>query len=126
MEKKRKLGVWERFLTVWVLLCITAGIAMGRLLPQISDVLSRMEVARVSIPVAFCLFWMIYPIMVQIDFKRVVKAGRTPKPIAATLISNWGIKPFTMAFLAWLFMAVVFKRFIPYDDALQYRAGMIL
>lgn len=126
MEKKRRLGAWERFLTIWVLLCIAAGIAMGRLLPQISDLLSRMEVAHVSIPVAFCLFWMIYPIMVQIDFRRVMKAGRTPRPIAATLISNWGVKPFTMAFLAWFFMAIVFKRFIPYDDALQYRAGMIL
>jgi len=126
VPEKRRLGIWEKFLTIWVLLCITAGIALGRLLPQISRTLSRMEVAHISVPVAFCLFWMIYPIMVQIDFKRVVRAGRTPKPIAATLISNWGIKPFTMAFFAWLFMAVVFRRYIPHDDALQYRAGMIL
>ncbi|MFQ5905083.1 MAG: ACR3 family arsenite efflux transporter [bacterium] len=126
MAERRKPGIWEKFLTIWVLLCIAAGIFLGRLLPQVSRVLSRMEVAHVSVPVAFCLFWMIYPIMVQIDFRRVVRAGRTPRPIAATLISNWGIKPFTMAVFAWLFMAVVFRRFIPHDDALQYRAGMIL
>jgi ACR3 family arsenite transporter len=124
--RKRELGLWERFLTIWVLLCIGAGIVLGRLLPVISETLSRMEVAHVSIPVAFCLFWMIYPIMVQIDFRRVLRAGRTPKPIAATLVSNWAIKPFTMAFFAWFFMSVVFSRFIPYEDALQYRAGMIL
>ena len=124
--RRRELGVWDRFLTLWVLLCIGVGIALGRLLPGISATLSRMEVAHVSIPVAFCLFWMIYPIMVQIDFKRVLRAGRTPKPIAATLVSNWAIKPFTMAFFAWFFMSVVFTRFIPAEDALQYRAGMIL
>ena len=124
--KKRELGVWEKFLTIWVLLCIGAGIALGRFFPVISGTLSKMEVAHVSIPVAFCLFWMIYPIMVQIDFRRVLKAGRTPKPIAATLLSNWAIKPFTMAFFAWFFISIVFSRFIATEDALQYRAGMIL
>jgi ACR3 family arsenite transporter len=126
MPQERRLGVWERFLSVWVLLCIAAGIILGRLLPQVSSALSRLEVAHVSLPVAFCLFCMIYPIMVQIDFRRVLRAGRTPKPIAATLVSNWAIKPFTMAFLAWFFLAVVFRRFIPVEDALQYRAGIIL
>ncbi len=126
MSVERKLGVWEKFLSIWVLFCIAAGILLGRLLPQISSMLSRLEVAHVSLPVAFCLFWMIYPIMVQIDFRRVVRAGRTPKPIVATLISNWAVKPFTMAFLAWFFLAVVFRRFIPGQDAQQYRAGIIL
>jgi ACR3 family arsenite transporter len=126
MPEKRQLGIWERFLSLWVLLCIGAGVSLGRLLPQISTALSRMEIAHVSLPVAFCLFWMIYPIMVQIDYRRVVRAGRAPKPIAATLISNWAIKPFTMAFFAWLFLVVIFRRFIPAEDALQYRAGMIL
>lgn len=125
-QEKRELGIWEKYLSVWVGLCIVTGIGLGRIFPKISDALGRLEVAHISVPIAICLFWMIYPIMVQIDFRRVVRAGRTPKPIAATLIMNWGIKPFTMALFAWLFLAVVFKRFLSPDMALQYRAGMIL
>ncbi len=124
--QKRKLGIWEKFLSLWVALCIITGILLGRILPQISDGLSRLEVAHISIPIAICLFWMIYPIMVQIDFRRVIRAGRTPKPIASTLIMNWGIKPFTMAFFAWLFLGVIFKDFLSPEMALMYRAGMIL
>lgn len=124
--EKRELGIWEKYLSVWVGLCIGAGIILGRIFPQISNILGKLEVAHVSVPIAICLFWMIYPIMVQIDFRRVIRAGRTPRPIAATLIMNWGIKPFTMAFLAWLFLSVIFKRFLSPDMALQYRAGMIL
>jgi ACR3 family arsenite transporter len=123
---RRGLGLWEKYLTLWVFLCIIAGIALGRLFPGLSVTLSRLEIANVSIPIAICLFWMIYPIMVQIDFRRVAIASRTPKPIATTLIANWGIKPFTMAFFAWLFLGVVFKTFIPPETALEYRAGMIL
>lgn len=120
------LGLWEKYLTIWVLLCIIAGIILGRLLPGFSVVLSKIEVAKVSIPIAICLFWMIYPIMVQIDFRRVIVAGKTPKPIATTLIANWAIKPFTMAFLAWIFLGVIFKNLLPTETALEYRAGMIL
>jgi len=125
-EKSRGLGLWEKYLTLWVFLCIVAGIVLGRLFPGISVTLSGLEVANVSLPIAICLFWMIYPIMVQIDFRRVVVASKTPKPIVTTLIVNWGIKPFTMALFAWLFLGVVFKTFIPYETALEYRAGMIL
>ena len=126
VEKPKGLGLWEKYLTVWVFLCIIAGIALGRIFPELSVALSKLEVANVSIPIAVCLFWMIYPIMVQIDFRRVVAAGRMPKPIATTLIANWGIKPFTMALFAWFFLSVVFKNFIPHETALEYRAGMIL
>jgi ACR3 family arsenite transporter len=125
-KKKRGLGIWEKYLTLWVFLCIIAGIALGRIFPGLSITLSKLEVANVSLPIAICLFWMIYPIMVQIDFRRVVIASKTPKPIATTLIANWAIKPFTMAFFAWLFLGVLFKAFIPEETALQYRAGMIL
>jgi len=125
-DEKRKLWIWEKYLSVWVAMCIIAGIILGRIFPQISDALSKLEVAHVSIPIAICLFWMIYPIMVQIDFGRLIRAGRTPKPIAATLIMNWAIKPFTMAFFAWLFLGVIFRGFLSPDMALQYRAGMIL
>ncbi|MDO9574911.1 MAG: ACR3 family arsenite efflux transporter [bacterium] len=123
---ERKLGIWERYLTLWVGLCIITGVGLGRLFPEISNILGRFEIAHISIPIAICLFFMIYPIMVQIDFKQVIKAGKTPKPIVATLIINWCIKPFTMAFLAWLFLGVLFKGFLSPEMALQYRAGMIL
>ena len=125
-EKKRELGIWDKYLTLWVLLCIAAGIGLGELFPQIAEVLGGLTVANVSIPVAVCLFFMIYPIMVQIDFGQVIKAARTPKPIITTLVANWLIKPFTMAFFAWLFMGVIFKGFLATDIAQSYRAGMIL
>ncbi len=125
-QKERKLGIWDKYLTIWVALCIGAGIGLGKAFPGISEVLSDLTVASVSIPVAICLFLMIYPIMVQIDFGQVVRAARTPKPIVTTLAVNWAIKPFTMAFFAWLFMGVVFKDFLSPDVAQDYRAGMIL
>ncbi len=125
-EKERRLGVWEKYLSLWVALCIGVGIGLGKAFPQLSSILDELTVANVSIPVAICLFFMIYPIMVQIDFNDVVKAARTPKPIITTLVANWAIKPFTMAFFAWLFMAVVFKDFLSPEMAQQYRAGLIL
>ena len=125
-EKERRLGVWEKYLSLWVALCIGAGIGIGKVFPKISDVLGGLTVANVSVPVAICLFLMIYPIMVQIDFSQVKKAVRTPKPIITTLVANWAVKPFTMAFFAWLFMGVVFKGFLLPEIAQEYRAGMIL
>jgi ACR3 family arsenite transporter len=125
-KKQRRLTVWEKYLTLWVVLCIGAGIGLGRAFPQISTALGKLTVAEVSIPVAICLFGMIYPIMVQIDFAQVRRAARTPKPILTTLVANWAIKPFTMAFFAWLFLGVIFKGFLTPEAALEYRAGMIL
>lgn len=124
MEKK--LGFFERYLTLWVIFCILVGIGLGRLFPQISVILNKFQYAHVSLPIAICLFFMIYPIMVQIDFKKVIKAGKTPKPVLLTLVVNWGIKPFSMAFFAWLFMSFVWKSFITSEMAGQYSAGMIL
>ncbi|PKK85823.1 MAG: arsenical-resistance protein [Thermoplasmata archaeon HGW-Thermoplasmata-1] len=126
IAKERNLGFFEKYLTLWVALCIGAGILLGRLLPGIGDALGAFEYYNVSIPIAICLFFMMYPIMVNIDFREVVKAGKTPKPVALTLVVNWGIKPFTMAFIAWLFMKHVWAPFIPGDAATQYIAGMIL
>jgi ACR3 family arsenite transporter len=126
LTKERNLGIWEKYLTFWVTLCIVIGIALGRVFPFFSYFLGKLEIAHISIPVAICLFTMIYPIMVQIDFTQIIEAGKTPKPIAATLIMNWMIKPFTMAFFAWLFLGVIFASFLKPDFALQYRAGLIL
>jgi ACR3 family arsenite transporter len=121
-----RLGFFEKYLSLWVILCILAGIGLGRAYPQIADTLAELSYAQVSIPIAICLFFMIYPIMVQIDFRQVVKAGKTPKPVALTLLVNWGIKPFTMAFFAWLFMGIIWKPYISSDLASEYIAGMIL
>ncbi len=126
MQQEKRLGIWEKYLSLWVALCIGAGIGMGKVFPQISDVLGGLTVANVSVPIAVCLFLMIYPIMVQIDFSQVKRAVRTPKPIITTLVANWVVKPFTMAFFAWLFMGVVFKGFLSPEIAQEYRAGMIL
>jgi ACR3 family arsenite transporter len=125
-ETERRLGFWEKYLSLWVALCIGAGIGVGKVFPQVSDILGGLTVANVSIPVAVCLFLMIYPIMVQIDFGQVVRAARTPKPIIATLVANWAVKPFTMALFAWLFLGIVFKGFLSPALAQEYRAGMIL
>ena len=126
MAEERKLGLWEKYLYVWVALCILVGITIGKLVPQISDALARLEVASVSIPIAICLFAMIYPIMVQISFEEVKKAVKAPKPIGLTLFMNWVIKPFTMALFAWFFLNIVFGQFLTATQIQQYRAGMIL
>ncbi|MEM4188567.1 MAG: ACR3 family arsenite efflux transporter [Candidatus Hadarchaeum sp.] len=126
MKVERKLSLWEKYLTLWVTLCIVVGILLGRTFPQISQILAEFEVAQVSIPIAVCLFFMIYPIMVQIDFKEVKKAIRSPKPVGLTLFMNWAIKPFTMAFFAWFFLSIVFGQFLTPEQIQQYRAGMIL
>lgn len=102
------------------------GIGLGRIFPGISEALSGIQFADVSIPIAVCLFFMIYPIMVQIDFRKVIEAGKTPKPVALTLFVNWAIKPFTMAFFAWLFMTILWAPFISSENASSYAAGMIL
>jgi len=124
--KERRLGVFERYLTVWVLLCMIAGMLLGSAFPRAAGFLNSLQIAHVSIPIAILLFFMMYPIMVQIDFRHVVMAGKTPKPVAITLIVNWAIKPFTMMFFAWLFMTRIFAPFIPEEMAQQYVAGMIL
>ncbi|UCF09276.1 MAG: ACR3 family arsenite efflux transporter [Thermoplasmata archaeon] len=126
MPREKRLGFFEKYLSIWVAVCIMVGIVLGRTFPGIAEALNSFQYANVSLPIAICLFFMIYPIMVQIDFKKVIDAGKTPKPVAVTLFVNWAIKPFSMAFLAWLFMAVLWAPFISSDNASQYTAGMIL
>jgi len=125
-EKRRSLGLWEKYLTLWVALCIVAGTVLGLAVPQISAVLSRLEMYNISLPIGICLFAMIYPIMVQISFAEVKESVKAPKPIALTLIMNWAIKPFTMAFFGWLFLEVMFSPYLGAANARQYNAGLIL
>jgi ACR3 family arsenite transporter len=111
------LGFFERYLTVWVLLCIGGGILLGKLAPGIAHGLDGMALVVggapvVSVPIAVCLFFMMYPIMVKIDFGEVIKAGRSVKPVSLTLVVNWAIKPFTMYAICLLFLGVLFRQFI--------------
>lgn len=126
MEKKQGISFFERYLTVWVALCIVVGIAVGQLLPVIPDTLSRFEYANVSIPVAILIWLMIYPMMLKVDFQSVKNVGKRPKGIMITCVTNWLIKPFTMFGIAWLFFYVIFKSFIPAELANQYLAGAVL
>lgn len=125
-QKQEGIGFFERYLTLWVALCIIAGVIIGKFIPAIPETLSRFEYANVSIPVAILIWLMIFPMMMKVDFNSVKNVGRRPKGIVITGITNWVIKPFTMFGLAWLFFFVVFKSLIPEDLARQYLAGAVL
>jgi len=114
------MSFFERYLTVWVVVCIAAGILLGKTAPGVAQTLDGFSIfvngaPVVSIPIAVCLFFMMYPIMVKIDFAEVVKAGKSPKPVGLTLFVNWAVKPFTMYAIAFLFLGVLFKGFIGAD-----------
>jgi ACR3 family arsenite transporter len=120
------MGLFERFLTLWVALAIVAGVLIGQFAPAIPETLSRFEVAQVSIPVAVLIWAMIFPMMVQVDFTSVLGVRRQPKGLIITTAVNWLIKPFTMFAIAWFFFTVVFAPLIPADRANEYLAGAIL
>ncbi len=119
MVAEKKLNIFEKYLTLWVLFCIAGGILLGKIAPGIALKLDAMSVYQVSIPIAICLFFMMYPIMVKIDFSEVVKAAKTPKPVAMTLVVNWAIKPFTMYLFAYLFLGVLFRKFLPGTEIIK-------
>ena len=114
------LNIFEKYLTIWVLVCIVSGILLGRFAPGVATFLDGLaiyvgEAPVVSIPIAICLFFMMYPIMVKIDFAEVIKAGKTPKPVLLTLFVNWGVKPFTMVAIANFFLGFLFLTLIGSD-----------
>ncbi len=120
------LGFFAKYLTVWVAICIVAGVILGQVLPVIPETLSKFEYANVSIPVAILIWLMIYPMMLKIDFSSIVNATKKPKGLLVTCVTNWLIKPFTMYAIAAFFLYVVFKALIPADLAKQYLAGAVL
>ena len=122
----KDLDLFGRYLTVWVALCIVVGVALGRFLPAVPETLSRYTVAQVNLPVALLIWAMIFPMMVQIDFRSLLEVRRQPRGITITLVTNWLIKPFTMFFFAWLFLQVIFAPFIEAGLAREYVAGAIL
>lgn len=128
MRKKKLEGIsfFERYLTVWVILCIGAGLLIGKFLPVIPQTLNRFEYAKVSIPVAVLIWLMIYPMMLKIDFESIKRAASNIKGVTITTTINWIIKPFTMYIFVVLFFKYVFKEFIPSTLADEYIAGAVI
>jgi arsenite transporter len=120
------MSVFERWLTLWVFLCIVAGIALGQVAPGPVRALGAMEVARVNIPVGLLIWVMIIPMLLKIDFGALHQVREHVKGIGVTLVINWLVKPFSMAFLAWLFIRVLFAPYLPADQIDSYIAGLIL
>lgn len=127
-EKAAKLpmSVFERYLTLWVALCIVAGIVLGQCLPSVFQSIGRMELAQVNLPVGLLIWVMIVPMLVKIDFGALHQVKAHWRGIGVTLFINWGIKPFSMALLGWLFIRHVFAPFLPAEQLDSYIAGLIL
>lgn len=121
-----KLPIFERYLSLWVALCIVTGVIAGRFFPRMTEFLSQLEVAHVNIPVAILIWLMIYPMMVQIDFSSILRVTKQPKGLIITLVVNWLIKPFTMVLFAVIFLKYLFATFINPQLAKEYVAGAIL
>ena len=126
MENNGGISIFQRYLSVWVILCMIAGVAVSRLLPQIPAFLAKFEYANVSVPMALLIWLMIYPMMLKVDFQSIRNVGRNPKGLFVTWITNWLIKPFTMYGIASLFFFVIFKTFIAPELAVEYLAGAVL
>ena len=126
MESKKEISIFQKYLSVWVIICMVIGVLLGRFLPQVPEFLNRFEYARVSVPMAILIWLMIYPMMMKVDFQSVKNVGKNPKGLFVTWVTDWLIKPFTMYGIASLFFFVVFKAFITPDLATEYLAGAVL
>ena len=125
----KRLAFFERYLTLWVFLCMIAGVVLGKFFPDLTSALSKMEFSRgsqVNIPIGVLLWLMIYPMMLKVDFSAIGGIARKPKGLAVTLFVNWLVKPFSMALLAWIFMQHVFAAWIDPETAKNYTAGLII
>lgn len=120
------MGLFERYLSLWVALCMAIGLILGSLFPGVFQFFAGIEIAHVNIPVAIFIWVMIYPMMTQVDFSSIKDIGKKPKGLVLTIVINWLIKPFTMAALGWLFFRVIFVDFVDPETATEYIAGMIL
>ena len=120
------MSIFERYLTLWVALCIVVGVGLGALMPGVFAGLGGMEVASINLPVAVLIWLMIVPMLVRIDFAALGQVSRHWRGIGVTLFINWAIKPFSMALLAWLFIGGLFREWLPADQVDSYIAGLIL
>jgi arsenite transporter len=120
------MSTFERYLTVWVFLCIAVGVALGHLMPGVFQIIGGAEVAKVNIPVAILIWLMVIPMLLKIDFRSMAQVGSYWRGIGVTLIINWAIKPFSMALLGWLFVGWLFRPYLPADQIDSYIAGLII
>ena len=125
-NQKKAINTFQRYLSVWVLLCMAAGVLIGHFVPAVPAALGRLQISGISIPIAVLIWIMIYPMMLKVDFQSVKQIGKNPKGLVLTWIVNWLIKPFTMYGIAYLFLFVVFKSLIAPELATQYLAGAVL
>ncbi|MDN6291235.1 MAG: ACR3 family arsenite efflux transporter [Tetragenococcus koreensis] len=129
MKRKKKesaIGFFEKYLTVWVIICMIIGVLIGVYLPAIPEFLGNFEYANVSVPVAVLIWLMIYPMMLKIDFQSIKEVGENPKGLIVTWVSNWLIKPFSMYAIGLFFFTIVFKDFISAELATEYLAGAVI
>lgn len=124
--EKKEIAFFEKYLSLWVALCILAGIGIGHFAGDSMATLSGLEIYNVNIPIAILIWMMIYPMMLQIDFSSIKGVGKAPKGLILTVVINWLVKPFTMAFFAWIFFDQIFSAFIKPELAGEYIAGAIL
>ena len=124
--ERKHMSIFDRYLSIWVVLCITVGTLIGNYIPKTAEVLEKATYAQVSLPIAVLIWLMIYPMMLKIDFASILQAGSKPKGVVVTTVSNWLVKPFTMYLFASLFLLVIFKHWIPYGLGKEYLAGAIL
>jgi ACR3 family arsenite transporter len=120
------MGRFERYLTVWVVLCIVLGVVVGQVLPALSQAVGRMEIARINLPVGLLIWVMIIPMLLKIDFGALGQVRQHARGIGVTLFVNWAVKPFSMALLGWIFVRHVFAAWLPADQLDSYVAGLIL
>jgi ACR3 family arsenite transporter len=125
-RQRKLMNLFERFLTLWVFLCIVVGVALGQFAPSVFQALGRFEIAQVNIPVGLLIWVMIIPMLVKIDFSMLHQVRNHMRGIGVTLFVNWLVKPFSMAFLAWLFIRHLFSEYLPADQIDSYIAGLIL
>ena len=125
-DTKQSIGFFEKYLSIWVIICITTGIIFGHFAGNSIQALSEMEIFKVNIPISILIWLMIYPMMLQIDFSSIKNVGKQPKGLILTLVVNWLIKPFTMALFAWIFFTKIYSAFINPEQAGEYIAGAIL
>ncbi len=121
-----QMGLFERYLTLWVALCIAAGIVLGYLFPAVFQQIGQIELAHINLPVAILIWLMIIPMLLKIDLKALKGVTQHWRGVGVTLLVNWGIKPFSMALLSWLFIGYLFRDFLPAEQINSYIAGLII